>query len=208
MLTALALTAYLLTQAPAAPPPQGANLASSTTRRKSTSLLLAGASLGAAAVGGYLALAVGVAANFRNQGLSSPPDADDILLLMVLPATVAAAVAWTVGLLDLAQRGLVSSALWSVLGAAAGELLGLGIGSLVGRSLYPSDPSASAIVTLFLAPAFAALGAVILMELLKPGEEVASGRRPGEGARGWASLSVSRTRGGGLAVGPALGLSF
>lgn len=189
-----------LTPAPTAEPERGARLAAGpTSRRKSTRFLIATASIGAGALTSYLALVLGVALNFSKGGLSDPVDTNDILLLMVLPATVAAGFTWFVGLLDWSQRGVFSSALWAVLGAGAGELLGLGAGTLIGRAMYPNDLGARGIVTIFLAPAFAVLGAVIFMELFKPGEEV-------EGA--YATISVARAQSGGLVFGPAFGMKF
>lgn len=186
--------------APVAAPERGPSLvAGAATRRKSTSFLIATLSIGVGALTSYLALVGGIAVNFSKGGLSDPIDTDDILLLMVLPASVGAAFTWLVGLLDWSQRGVFSSALWAVLGAGVGELLGLGAGTLLGRALYPGDTGARGLVMVFLAPAVAVLGAVIFMELFKPGEEV-------EGA--YASISVARTWNGGLAFGPAFGFRF
>jgi hypothetical protein len=189
------------TAQPRTPSPEsgGATLtAGPTTRRKSTSFLLAGAQFGVGAIAGYLALVLGVAANFPRGGLSSPVDSNDILLLMVLPAAATAAFGWLVGLFDGAQRGIFSSALWALLGAAGGELLGVGAGSLIGRSAYPNDSGLAGIVMVFAAPALSALTATLFMELFKPGEEVAP----------YVSLSVARGYNGAGVFGPALGLRF
>ena len=64
-------------------------------------------------------------------------------------------------------------------------LAGLGAGTLIGRAMYPNDSGTRGIVMVFLAPAFAVLGAVIFMELFKPGEEV-------EGP--YATISVARAQ--------------
>jgi len=190
-----------ITPAPAAAPERGSPRlqAGPTTRKKSVSIIASGLGIIAGSITSYLALAGGVAVNFSKGGLSDPFDSDDILLLMVLPAATAAVTTWFIGLLDWSQRGVFSSLLWAVLGAGAGELIGLGAGTLIGRAMYPTDLGARGIVTVFIAPAVAVLGAVIFMELFKPGEEV-------EGA--YASLSVARTQNGGLAFGPAVGFRF
>ncbi len=166
------------------------------TRRKSTSLIIAGLQLAAGALAGYVGLAVGIALNIPHGGLSFPPDALDVVYLGVVPALACAAFAWFAGLLDFSQRSVVGSALWAVLGAAAGEVVGLGIGAGVGRGIYPSDEGAAGLVAVFLAPAVAALGAVLFMEIFKPGEEV------------YASLNLGRAHDGSLAMGPAVLMRF
>jgi len=117
---------------------------------------------------------------------------------MVLPAATAAAFTWVVGLLDWSQRGFFSSALWAVLGAGAGEVLGVGAGILLGRAMYPTDAGNRGLLMVFVAPALAVLGAVLFMELFKPGEEVEA----------YASISVAQGQGGGLVFGPAFGGRF
>lgn len=218
MLTALVLTAQLLSQveegdapagqvrtipaepaeapapAPAAPE-RGASLAAGpSTYRKSTNLLVAGLGLVGGAVGGYLGLVGGVALNFSKGGLSDPIDSDDALLLMVTPAIGAAVFAWVVGLLDFSQRTFVGSAIWALLGAAVGEAAGLGVGYLLGRSMFPTDPGAQGLTFVACGPALAALGAVVFMELFKPGEEIPA----------YGSISVSRDVTGRTVLGPAV----
>jgi hypothetical protein len=166
------------------------------TRRKSTSLIIGGLELAAGALAGYVGLAVGVALNVPHGGLSFPPDALDVVYLGVVPLVACAAFSWFAGLLDFSQRSIIGSALWALIGAGAGELVGLGVGALVGRAMYPSDDGAAGIVALFIAPAVAAFGAVLFMELFKPGEEV------------YATLDVGRARDGSLALGPALLMRF
>jgi hypothetical protein len=166
------------------------------TRRKSHSLIIGGLQLAAGALAGYVGLAVGIALNVPHGGLSFPPDGLDVLYLGVVPAVACAAFAWFAGLLDFSQRSIIGSALWSLLGAAAGEVVGLGVGSLVGHGFYPNDQGAAGLVAVAFGPAVAAFGALLLMEIFKPGEEV------------YASLDVQRTRDGALAMGPALFMRF
>jgi hypothetical protein len=116
------------------------------------------------------------------------------LLLMVTPAIGAAIFAWVVGLLDFSQRTFVGSAIWALLGAAVGEAAGLGVGYLLGRSMFPTDPGAQGLTFVACGPAVAALGAVVFMELFKPGEEI-----PAHG-----SISVSRDATGRTVLGPAV----
>ncbi len=166
------------------------------TRRKSVGLISAGAELISGALGGYLALVVGIAANVPRGGLSSPPDGYDVLYLGVLPAVGCAALAWLAGLLDFPQRTLFGSAIWSLLGSAVGEAVGVGAGALLGRAMYPHDSGAAGVVAVFCGPAGAVLGALLFMELFKPGEEV------------YATLELDRARNGSLAMGPAVLLRF
>jgi hypothetical protein len=166
------------------------------TRRKSTSFILAGIDFAAGAVAGYLGLVVGIALNVPHGGLSSPPDSNDILLLGVIPVVACAAIAWLAGLFDFSQRSIIGSALWSVLGSLAGELVGVGAGLLVGNAMFPDDQASAYLVALAFGPAVAALGAVIFMEIFKPGEEV------------YATIDAVRTRNGSLALGPAFLMRF
>lgn len=229
MLTALVLTAQLLSQVeegdapaaqvttiPATPvepepapapvvapataaPERGVSLAAGpSTYRKSTNPLIAGLGVVAGALGGYLGLVGGVAINFSKGGLSDPLDSDDALLLMVTPAVGAAAFAWIVGLLDFSQRTFVGSAIWALLGAAIGEGAGLGLGYLLGRSMFPTDPGAQGLTFVAVGPAVAALGAVVFMELFKPGEEIPA----------HASISLTRDVTGRTVLGPAIGGTF
>lgn len=226
MLTALLLTTQLLAQtddAPAgsvetipaqqaeeAPPPvapapvpakpapeRGVSLAAGPTEfRKSTNPLIATLAIGGGLLGGYLGLLGGVLINFSKGGLSDPIDSDDALLLMVVPGVGAAAFAWIVGLLDLSQRTIAGSAVWGLLGAAIGEGAGLGIGYAIGKAKFSSDPGVQGLIFVGVAPAFAALGAVIFMELFKPGEEIGP------------SISVARSANGTLVYGPAIAGRF
>lgn len=180
---------------PAPAPERGASLsAGPTTQRKSTGFLIAGGGIVLGAVGGYLGLVAGVLVNFSKGGLSDPIDVDDALLLMVIPATAAAAFSWVIGLFDLSQRTFVGSAIWAILGAAVGEGVGLGAGYLLGRAMFPNDAGTRGLVLIAMGPALAAIGAVLFMELFKPGEEVGPA----------ATLSVTRDATGALAFGPAL----
>lgn len=175
--------------APSAPPPY---VPPPPTHRKSVSFLLAGGELLFGALLGYGGLGLGILANIRGGGLSLPPDVTDVMLLAVLPGALAAGGAWLVGLFDLGQRNFFTNLLFAIAGGALGELVGLGAGVLLGRSIYPGDPSAAGLVSVAVAPAFAAFGAMLFMELFKPGEEV-----------GGASLQLVPDGRGGIAAGPA-----
>ncbi|MBX7097963.1 MAG: hypothetical protein K1X89_09635 [Myxococcaceae bacterium] len=161
--------------------------------RKSVSFLLAGGEFVVGAATGYLGLLLGILGNFRSGGLTIPPDVTDILLLAALPAGLATAGAWLIGLFDLSQRGFFSNLFFAVLGGALGELVGVGAGVLVGRSAAPSDSSLAGIIAVSMGPAFAALGAMFFMELFKPGELPAH-----------ASVLFVPDGRGGLAAGPSL----
>jgi hypothetical protein len=197
----LALTISLsLSSGTLAGPPRAANfLGADPEPQKSTNLLLAGGELVLGLVGGYVFLLGGIAANIGNGGVSLPPDLNDIILVGLVPALGAAGFAWLIGLLDLSQRSLLGSLVLSGLGGAVGELVGLVIGVLVGQSLYPADQAAAALLAIFLAPAVAAVGAMLSMELFKGGDK----------SGGFATLTITRTRDGrGIAAGPALGWVF
>ena len=175
---------------------RSATLNPTLTHKKSVNVLVALGELAIGSLAGYLALVVGIALNLPHGGVSAPADANDILYLGVFPTVATAALSWLVGLFDWGQRSVLGSAIWAVLGAAAGELAGLGLGDLLGHALYPNDHGASAIVTIFFAPAVSAIGAMIFMEAFKPGQDV------------YASINLTRTRSGALALGPAFGLRF
>lgn len=166
------------------------------TRHKSTSFILAGIDLAAGLVAGYLGLVVGIALNVPRGGLSNPPDAYDVLYLGVVPVVACAALSWLAGLFDLSQRSVLGSAIWAALGALAGELIGVGAGLLVGNAMFPDDQGAAGLVAVSFGPAFAALGAVLFMEIFKPGEEV------------YATLNAVRAHDGSLAMGPAFLMRF
>lgn len=166
-------------------------------RRKSFNLLIGVLELGVAAVAAYVGVGAGILVNVGLGAMSWPPDRNDVLLLAALPAGLAAVAGWVVGLLDLGQRSFLGSALWAVLGAVVGELGGLGLGYLLGRSLAPADFAGAASIAVLVAPVFAAFGAVLFMELLKPGELVAS-----------ASLLPVRDGRGLVSLAPAVALRF
>lgn len=166
------------------------------TRRKSTSFILVGIDLAAGLVAGYLGLVVGIAVNVPRGGLSNPPDAYDVLYLGVVPLVACAALSWLAGLFDISQRSVLGSAIWAALGALAGELVGVGAGILVGNAMFPDDQGGAGLVAVAFGPAFAALGAVLFMELFKPGEEV------------YATINTVRTHDGSLAMGPAFLMRF
>ncbi|MFZ5471520.1 MAG: hypothetical protein ACOZIN_19010 [Myxococcota bacterium] len=165
--------------------------------RKSTSFLIAGGELGLGLAGGYIGLLAGIALNLPRGGVSLPPDTNDVLLIGLLPALAAAGPAWAFGLFDLSQRGFVTSLLLSAAGAAVGELAGLGVGLLLGRSLTPDDEAAAVLLAMFAAPAFAALGAMLSMELFKGGETVAT-----------PTVALVRTSGGSWVLQPSLRVAF
>ena len=128
-------------------------------------------------------------------GLSMPPDLADIMYLGVIPAALAGGVAWLIGLLDLSQRGFFTSLLAAMIGAAIGEAGGLAIGILVGNILLASRPDAGILASLLsiaIAPGFAALSAMMVMEIFKGGREV-----PIE-----PTVSLAPTLNGTLAAGP------
>lgn len=181
---------------PGTPVPPGASLpppAPPAQPRKSVSFLLASGEFVVGAATGYLGLLLGILGNIRAGGLTIPPDVTDILLLAALPAGLATAGAWLIGLFDLSQRGFFSNLFFAVLGGALGELVGVGAGVLVGRSAAPSDSSLAGIIAVSMGPAFAALGAMFFMELFKPGELPAH-----------ASVLFVPDGRGGLAAGPSL----
>ena len=153
-------------------PPSAASSMHGTHHEKSVSFLLMSGEFFIGSVAGYIGLLVGVLANLSKGGLSVPPDGTDVLLLGVLPGGLAAAGSWTIGLIDLRQRGLFTSALFAILGAAIGEAVGFGVGSLVGRGAFPNDASAASLVGVAFGPGFAALTATLFMELFKGGHEV------------------------------------
>ncbi len=177
-------------------PERGASLSGQETK-KHTNILIAAGSFVLGTALAYGGLALGILGNIRGGGLSNPPDAADAMLLAVLPAGCAAAGAWLIGLFDWNQRGVLTSALWSVLGALVGEAAGLGVGLLIGRSAAPNDVGLSGIITISVAPGFAALGSVVLMELLKSGE-VVDRDAPS------ASLMGVRDSSGAVVFGPSL----
>ncbi len=185
---------------PVAPVPERGALPGQQVK-KHTNILIAAGSFVVGTALAYGGLALGILGNIRAGGLSNPPDVTDAMLLAVLPAGCAAAGAWLIGLFDWGQRGVVSSALWSVLGALVGEAAGLGVGILIGRSAAPNDVGLSGIITISVAPGFAALGSVVLMELLKSGEVVPDGAPS-------ASLMGVRDSSGQMVFGPSLVGSF
>jgi hypothetical protein len=171
----LALSVALQVGAAAQPPPPSAEPAAAVAPRDEVrhpyfNPLVGLLEFGVGVVGGYAGVLVGVLANIGRGGLSWPPDGMDVLLLGVLPATVAASAAWVMGLFDVSQRSLLGSLLQALVGAAVGEVAGLGAGYLLGGALVgPGDQSGIMSISVFVAPAFAALGSVVAMELFKPG---------------------------------------
>jgi len=152
--------------------------------------------IGAAA--GYLGVLVGVLYNVGQGGASWPPDAGDILLLGALPAVMAATGSWLIGLLDVGQRSVLGSLLHALLGATVGQAAGLGVGYLVGRGVAgPDDVSGQLSVAVFIAPAFAALGSTLFMELFKPGAVSVS-----------ASVAPVRSGSGAVSLAPALSAAW
>lgn len=139
---------------------------------------------------GYAGVLVGVLVNIGRGGLSWPPDAADVLLLGALPAALAAGGSWLPGLLDARQRSVPMSLVHALLGAVTGQAVGLAAGYLVGRSVAgPNDLSGALSVSVFVAPAFAALGSVVFMELFKSGAVAVSASaapvRDGRGLHGF-----------------------
>ncbi len=183
--------------APAAAP---VRLSNNTERRSSSNFFLVAAELIIGTGVGVLMVPLGVALNIRSGGLSQPPDFTDIFLLGALPALVVAASNYVIGLLDFSQRNLILSALWATLGALIGEAAGFAAGALIGNAVLPdtlTDSSKYAlalIIGAFSGPLFAAVGAVIFSELLKPGEEVSV----------TPSVSGIRRPDGSMAFGPAI----
>ena len=145
--------------------------------------------MGAAA--GYLGVLVGVLYNIGQGGLQWPPDAGDILLLGALPAVMAAGGSWLIGLLDSSQRSVLGSLMHALLGATVGQAAGLGVGYLIGRAAAgPDDLSGAMSIAVFIAPAFAALGSTLFMELFKPGAvSVSASIAPVRGGNGAVSLA-------------------
>lgn len=181
-----AVPAQAAAPAPAAPAP-----APKETRHKSFNPLIGLLEFTVGAVAAYAGVLVGVLANIGQGGLSWPPDSTDVVLLGVLPAALAAGGSWLVGLLDASQRSLPMSFLHALLGGVVGQAAGLGAGYLVGRAAAgPTDQSGAMAIAVFVAPAFAALGSTLFMELFKPGEVTVSASvlpvRDGRGLAGFA----------------------
>jgi hypothetical protein len=178
--------------------PRSASLTPPEERRRSFNPLIGALEFGVGAVAGYAGVLVGVLVNLGQGGLQWPPDADDVVLLGALPVVLAAGSSWLIGLLDVSQRSVLGSLLHALLGAVVGQLAGLGAGYLIGRAVAgPNDMSGAMAIAVFIAPAFAALGSVLFMELFKPGEVRVS-----------ASLSPLRDAGGFSGLAPAVALRW
>lgn len=189
-----ALPATTLAQAPAAATAPAVR----EERHKSFNPLIGVLELTVGLVAGYAGVLVGVLYNIGQGGLSWPPDAADVLLLGALPAALAAGGSWLVGLLDASQRSVLGSLLHAVLGAAVGQAAGLGAGFLIGRSAAGAgDLSGALSISVFVAPAFAAVGSVVFMELFKPGSVSVS-----------ASVAPLRDAGGLTGLAPAVALRW
>lgn len=173
---ALALSLQLSTAAlPASPVTHAVATTATASSGASFNPLIGLLEFGVGAVAGYGATLVGVLLNIRHGGLSWPPDDADIMLLGVAPAITAAAGSWLIGLLDLSQRSVVWSALHAVIGGVVGQAAGLGLGYLVGRRLIGTgDANGAMAIAVFAAPAVAALGSTLFMELFKSGPSSAS----------------------------------
>ncbi|MCC6337080.1 MAG: hypothetical protein IT380_24190 [Myxococcales bacterium] len=206
----LALALHLgATEAPASAPPEAsppaaaaparsASLTPQEERHKSFNPLIGLLEFTVGTVAAYAGVLVGVLYNIGQGGLQWPPDAGDILLLGALPAVMAAGASWLIGLMDASQRSVPGSLLHALLGAAVGQLAGLGVGYLIGRAVAgPADLSGAMAISVFVAPAFAALGAVLFMELFKPGELKVS-----------ASVSPLRDAGGLSGLAPAVAFTW
>ncbi|MEW5739916.1 MAG: hypothetical protein AB1938_13370 [Myxococcota bacterium] len=182
----------------AAGAPRSASLAPREERHKSFNPLIGTLEFVVGAAAGYVGVLAGVLYNIGQGGLQWPPDAGDILLLGVLPAVMAAGGSWLIGLMDSSQRSVLGSLLHALLGGLVGQAAGLGVGYLIGRAVAgPDDLSGAMAISVFIAPAFAALGAVLFMELFKPGELRVS-----------ASLAPLRDAGGVSGLAPAVALRW
>ena len=195
---ALALSLSLQLGAVAPPPPLALAIAAQApaaapreSHEKSFNPLIGLLEFTVGTVAAYAGVLVGVLVNIGRGGLSWPPDTTDVLLLGALPAALAAGGSWLVGLLDAGQRSVPMSLVHALLGAVTGQVVGLGAGYLLGRAAAgPNDLSGAMSISVFVAPAFAALGSVVFMELFKPGAVTVSASvapvRDGRGLAGFA----------------------
>jgi hypothetical protein len=191
------LAAVAVTQSPSTPAPQPSP-APREERHKSFNPLIGLLELTVGAAAAYVGVLVGVLYNIGQGGAQWPPDAGDILLLGALPAVMAAGGSWLIGLMDSSQRSVLGSLLHALLGAAVGQAAGLGVGYLIGRAAAgPDDLSGAMSIAVFIAPAFAALGSTLFMELFKPGEVTVSG-----------SLAPVRDGNGAVSLAPAVSVTW
>ncbi len=191
------MTGLLMVVVLAAPPvfqaePASISLASGSA--VSRPLLVGGEALAALVASG--AAMLGASWLIINADLGSPTRfAASFALLSMMPPLAAATAGWGVGKLDREHQ----RRWWTALaGAAAGEALAVAgyLLALNARAVTPAEETAIALIVLIAGgPLLSAAGAVVGLELHRLGPV-----QP--------SLTLARAKGGQLAIGPALSVSF